>query len=243
MKTTSTVLAGVLLITVALANAPAAHAGKGWLNVRNCSDIELKFSVYDWKDAAQQLPANSMILDPGEIDRETCRKSWGTKDSPGCKGLVELTSDTPYHNFGRLYSGDYTVWAVSGAGYSYDFYIRSGIAEDCNSNDPKRFTLTGDEVSGCTPELVIYGTTDKSGDSYVLKDAEISHMTNLRGDGSLNDWVRALEVHAGRWQICEHVDHRGACLQFWGAWDVRLDIDWNGDWDRRISSIRPIGCN
>ena len=241
MRTTSTVLTGALLLITALAAAPAAHAGRGWLNVKNCSNDRLEFKLYDWNDSAQLSPRSKMYLDSEETDRRSCRRSWSKENAPGCKGEV---SD---HRYGRLYSGDYTIWTLQDLTGDMHYYIRSGIASDCNDNDPKQFTLSGDWKSRCRPKMVIYGNPDKSGESYVLDNMRLGDMTKLRGadDGSLNDWVRALEVHSDDWLICEHIEGSGGqCKSLYGGnWDVALDTEWNGWWDRRISYISPLYCD
>ena len=176
MRTTSTVLAGAVLLIAALATAPAAHAGRGWLNVKNCSDLDLTFRLYDWNDSVAASPRSEMYLEPGETGQQSCRKSWWIEDAPGCKAdvLYCRTDNTNCndHDHGRLYSGDYTIWAEEGLDGYMVHYIRSGIASDCNDNNPNQFTLIGDEIDGCTPELVIYGSPDKSGESYVIKDLD-----------------------------------------------------------------------
>ena len=247
MKITQTVLAGALWLTAALASAPVVHAERGWLNVKNCSNVKLTFKLFDWNDSIQLSPRSKMHLDPGETDRRTCRKSWSQEDAPGCKGIVEYCESGACccydHRHDRLYSGDYTIWMVEDLTGDRHHYIRSGIASDCNDNDPTQFTLSGDELDGCAPELLIYGNPDKSGESYVIEDMKIGDMTKLRGDGSLNDWIRALEMQSSAWELCEHVEGAGGyCLHIFGTWDLAFDTFWNGEWDQRFSSIRPLSC-
>ena len=251
MRTPSTVLAGALLLTAALASSPAAHAERGWLNVKNCSNLKVDFLLYDWNDAAQASARSKMYLDPGETDRRSCRRSWSRQNAPGCKARASScqngNSNCHGIDFGRVYSGDYTIWTERDVDGETYHHFRSGIASDCNGNNPNQFTLSGDWESRCRPKMVIYGNPDKSGESYVLDNMRLGDMTKLRGpdEGSLNDWVRALEVHSDDWLICEHTEGSGGqCKSLYGGnWDVALDTEWNGWWDRRISYISPLYCD
>ena len=146
-------------------------------------------------------------------------------------------------DLGKRYSGPYTITATGKKGDNRRaVWLNSGFAEDCS--DPDIFVLTGSEISGCTPEITIYGKPDMTRDGYKLRNFAMADMTHfLQDNGNMNDWVGALKLGSGRWQICEHTDYRGECLTFWGGSSVRLDTDWNGEWRQRISSIKPVGCN
>ncbi len=129
-------------------------------------------------------------------------------------------------------------------------HIRSGFAEDweCIKETPANFTLEGSAISGCAPapEIVIYGSPDRSGESYTLRNFTMQDMTHfIQRTGDMNDWVRAVEIRSGIWRLYEHVGLAGSSLSTApGHVGATLELDklWNGQWDRRISSIRPVRC-
>ena len=224
MNTAKVIASAVLALIVAFAAAPQAQADRGRFNVKNCVDQAVKICLYDWGDTERDAARQRFNVAAGKTDQGSCRRKQA--------------------DLGKRYSGSYTILATGKRlSDGRDVWLNSGFAEDCS--DPDLFVLTGSTVSGCTPEMTIYGRTDKSADGYKLQNFAMADMTRfLQDNGDMDNWVRALKVSSGKWQICEHAYYGGKCLAFRGStWDVRLDTDWNGNWDRKISSIRPLSCN
>ena len=146
---------------------------------------------------------------------------------------------------------------VYGGGNTANYMMSVGVASDCNGGDPKQFTLTGTEISGCSapPKIILYDTPDKTGLSWVLENTSMHDMTRERYGSfteieqqlhhlELNDNIRAIELVSGHWEICEDIEYGGTCLGIYAKapTSIRLDTGWNGNWDKRISSIRPKAC-
>lgn len=120
-----------------------------------------------------------------------------------------------------------------------------GFEGDCATFGPGRYELGGalqDSVSSARP---LFGRQDRQlgGDGGVTLHAA----PDLRGpalfvDGAVrnlrdldfNDRAVAVEVHAGRWELCSQSDHRGRCLSFGPGWH-RLPEGLAGE----LSSLRP----
>ena len=178
--------------------------------------------------------------------RPDARSPW--LNQTNCEGPVDI---------GKMYSRPYTIW-TTGSGDSPNYMMSVGEASDCNGGDPKQFTLTGTEISGCSapPKIILYDTPDKSGLSWVLDNTSMHDMTRERHTPStearqqtptiveLNDNIRAIELVSGHWEICEDIEYGGTCLGIYSKTptSIRLDTGWNGNWDKRISSVRPKAC-
>lgn len=120
-----------------------------------------------------------------------------------------------------------------------------GFEGDCATFGPGRYELGGalqDSVSSARP---LFGPQDRQlgGDGGVTLHAA----PDLRGpalfvDGTVrnlrdldfNDRAVAIEVHAGRWELCSQSDHRGRCLSYGPGWH-RLPEGLAGE----LSSLRP----
>src|SRR5690606_13075306 len=203
---------------------------------------------YDWNDLFDQEASDGAWLKSGKDGNASCANNQFGGLAEGCSvGLSHvLDSCDKVGGKEQLYSGHYTVWGDDQGSTS----IRPGYAEDCNGGNPKQFTIEGSEIDGCTPTIALYGDVTLAGDSYVLKNAALSNRTQVYGTGNgaydLNDWVRAFKSTTGRWQACEDVNFGGKCVTFsvtnanaGSASGFRLDTHWNGNWDKKISSIRP----
>ncbi len=244
MNNARTTVFGIVAIVAALAMARQAHAGEGKVSIKNCDENEVTGYLYDWKDGHRGSASSYFEADAyGGIGDGSCRKSWWTPNSPGCWMVLDYTSNDEYDidYEAKRYSGAYTAWLTTADSVE----MRSGHAKDCNTLD--HFQLTGAALSTCTdaPELTLYGDPNKGGDAYTLQNFGKGDLTRLEVDGgSMNDWIRAIKLRRGRWLICEHTGYQGECYEIWGdGGQVRLNTDWNGEWDRRISSIKPVACN
>ena len=238
MKTTRS--AALLLAFAVLTLGAGRAAADGHINTLNCSTKSMKVCVYDWDDGAMTVPHHSAWIKSGAKGGGSCVKGLFGGSPPGCGvGLNDRDSCFDDLGFRNIHSGDYTMW-ISGSMH----YIRPGYAEDCNNGNPNQFTLEGEETSGCTPTLILYGDPEKKGDSYVIKNKSLPDMTKLdMGDKDLNDWTRAMKLISGRWRICTDTNYGGKCLTITGAGaGIRLDQNWSGNWDKVISSIKPIAC-
>ena len=56
-----------------------------------------------------------------------------------------------------MYSRPYTIW-TTGSGDTTIYRMSVGVASDCNGGEPRQFTLTGSEISGCSapPKIILY---------------------------------------------------------------------------------------
>ncbi len=242
-RTVFSIAAIIMAIVAALTLARQAHAGEGEISVKNCDENEVTGYLYDWKDGHRGSASSYFeAYAYGGIGDGSCRKNWWTPNSPGCWVVLDYTSNEEYDiDFeSKRYSGAYTAWLADDGNAS----VVSGYAKSCAALD--HFQLTGSVLGTCTdvPELTLYGELDKGGDAFTLQNFSKGDMTRLEGkDGDLNDWVRAIELRRGRWMICEDTGYQGECLIIWGDnAQARLDRDLSGEWDMRISSIKPIAC-
>lgn len=241
MKTPLVRLSSALALLVLLTTQAKPVRANGAVTVKNCYDGQMHVCLYDWNDSVRTNWRSDMRLQYGETKRETCRKSWSDPDAPGCYVKSSIGEGCNV-DWKKRYSGGYTTWAVEG-GSSYS--IRSGIAADCNGGNPTEFTLSGSEVSGCTPRAVIYGEADKSGAAYVLENFAVNDMNHYLRDSmkTMDNWVRAVDLSSGEWEICDGPNFTGTCIRLGQApTSLRLDAAWSGEWDQRISSMRPISC-
>lgn len=217
----------------------------------------MKLCLYDWNDAIVSVARQSAWIGSGSTNGKACRKSWTDSDAPGCQiALSNEDSCSGSKDIGRIYSGPYTIW-TTGNNAAPNYLMSSGEASDCAGGRPTQFTLTGSEISGCSepPKIILHDSPDKSRRSWVLDNTSMHNMTRVgiatydSNSGEpwmyqLNDRVRAIELVSGKWEICEHIDYGGACLVLGapGPTTQRLDTGWDGNWDQRISSIRPKAC-
>jgi len=248
---TRTRLRSLALALCLLASAASQALANGYINAKNCSQDSMLVCTYDWEDGTVSVARDSSWVSSGDTGKPACRKNWASSDAPGCKvSLADKNTCSGSADIGELYSGNYTMHSTATT-----FFIQPGFAADCNGGKPNQFTFSGSEVSGCSapPRVVLHDTPDKSGDSYVLENASLDDMTRYKigtvfnedpaNVFSLNDRVRAIELSAGRWEICEDINYGGKCLVISGAGSsVRLDQNWSGNWDRKISSIKPTKC-
>ena len=245
MSSIRTYALSFLAVAAALAAAPQAQADRGRITMTNCEDVTLYICLYDWGDAwrDRDQPRVRMAISPGATLSGSCRRNWWEEDAPGCWIRSSYESDTCGSRESQRYSGSYTYWE------DWEMrHLRSGTAEgaECLEETPSQFTLEGSEVSGCKPELVVWGSTNQSGESYTLRNFAMGDMRRfIQRTGSMNDWVRGFEVHSGIWRFCEHVDYGGKCYDTVPGdvgQAIPLDTAFDGRWDRRISSIRPARC-
>ena len=251
MKLTQTIIPVLALVT-AFAAVPQAHADVGRVAIKNCG--------YDWAnvcihrgDAAVASSAQDTFDVPpfGGTEEGACRGIRSEEKVQGCfvdLGFAGNTCERPDLRYATT-AGTYTVWQDDGL-----FYLNWGTAADCEAKD--HFVLIDAELPGCssTPELTIYGIPDGTGEAYTLQNFAMPNLAeaitlaewgNRQASfiGNKNEWVRAMKLSRGRWEICKDAEYGGECLTIWGDDSrVRLDTDWNGEWDRQITSIRPIAC-
>ncbi|MEP7365856.1 MAG: hypothetical protein ABI972_21590 [Acidobacteriota bacterium] len=250
-------VANCVLALLSLAGFHGQALANGHIDAKNCSNSKMGFCTYDWADSVQYGARQLIWIDAGGTDGASCRKSWSDPNAPGCGvGLFNTDSCANPAIIGRFFSRSYTIWSTGG-GDTANFMISRGVASDCQGGLPTQFTLTGTEISGCSepPKVIRYESPDKSGASWVLENASMHDMTREQGGSytgssknvnmyDLNDRIRALELRSGHWEICEDIEYGGKCLDFYSKspTTVRLDTGWSGNWDRKISSVRPKAC-
>lgn len=234
----------VAALITSVAFSPAARAN-GSMNFKSCFPEKINVCLYDWNDSVTVEPRHEIGISAYATGYDTCRKSWSSADAPGCQVKSSIGEGCDA-DFGRQYSGRYTIWAEPSN--RDQWHMRSGWAADCAGGNPTEFTLSASELSGCTqtPKLTLYGTTDGSGDAYVVENMALSNMTRLAAaGGDMNDWVRSIGGGSGNWEICEDINFGGHCIIFSVGGFNRIDLTqmWSGNWDRKISSIKPTKCN
>lgn len=249
MKLTQTIIP--LALVAAFAAVSQAHADVGRVAIKNCG--------YDWAEVCiyagdgDTAAGDTFDVPPfGGTGEGSCRGIRSEEGAPGC--LIDLgfgrnTCERPDLRYTSA-SGTYTVWQDEDLSY-----LNWGTAADCDAKD--RFVVTGAELRGCsrTPELTIYGIPNGTGEAYTLQNFAMPNLAQAvtlaawghrrySFIGNKDEWVRAIQLSRGQWEICKDAEYGGECLTIWGddSW-ARLDTDWNGDWDRQITSIRPIACH
>ena len=251
MKLIQTIMP-VLAFATAFVTVSQAHADGDRIAIKNCGYDWANVCIYAGEDASATNALDTFDLPSfGGTEEASCRGRRSERGAPGC--FMDL-------GFGRntcrradlryaTSSGTYTVWQDRSLSY-----LNWGRAVDCEAKD--RFVLTGAELQGCssTPELTIYGIPGGTGEAYTLQNFAMPNLAKAitlaqwgnRQESFIsnkNEWVRAIEVSRGRWEICRDAEYGGDCLTIWGDDSrVRLDTEWNGEWDRQITSIRPIAC-
>jgi len=214
---------------------PTVSEGRAHITVKNCDGSKMEVCLYDWGDVAQLSCRSKFTLNSGDTGTGSCRKNWSTENGPGCN------VDANDYSVAKLKDGTYTMWQINSSNSTTTYY-RSGISQDCN-NPEAEYVISGSEVSGCTPKMTIYGSPDQTGDHYTLSNAKMSDMSDFfRANDDMNDWVRAFHVESGKWEICSDANFGGTCISFRSTGTMDLQAGWDGDWDRRISSIRPLAC-
>ena len=251
MKFTQTIMPVLALVT-AFAAVSQAHADVGRVAIKNCGYDWANVCIYGGDDAPATTAQDTFDVPPfGGTEEGTCRGNWSQEGAPRCVidlGFAGNTCERPDLRYSTT-GGSYTVWQDGDL-----FYLNWGTAADCEARD--HFVLTDAELPGCssTPELTIYGIPDRTGEAYTLRNfampdlaeaVTLAEWENRQYSfiSNKNEWVRAIKLSRGRWEICKDAEYGGECLTLWGdgSW-ARLDTDWNGEWDRQITSIRPIAC-
>ena len=237
------ILAGAVFVLAA-----GQAAANGHIDVKNCSQGSIKLCVYDWDDGTYVSPRQKTWIGSGSTSGVACRKSWTSTNAPGCRvRLQDVDTCDSSQLIGKMHSGPYTVWTTH-YGSDTNYLMDPGTAANCAGGSPSRFTLSGSEISGCVPRLIIYDAPYQKS-SYVLKNRALSDMRQLESAAndsvwSFNDRFRGVEVTAGKWEVCKDVNYNGSCMTLTPANGFRdLQTYSGGEWDRQISSIRPLGCN
>lgn len=235
MTKTKRILFALPVLAAAFFAFPEHSDGRAYVHVKNCDGSKAEVCLYDWGDVAQLSCRQKFNVESGSVGSGSCRKNWGTENGPGCN--VALND----YSVAKLKAGTYTMWQINSSRSTTTFY-RSGVSQNCNQPDGE-YVITGSEVSGCTPKMTIYGSPDRTGDHYTLENAKMQDMRDFfRDGGDMNDWPRAFHAESGKWMICSDINFSGTCITFIGPATMNLESGWSGDWDRRISSIKPVSC-
>jgi|GEM_PF-3274011 len=235
MTITRKMLFALPVLAATLFTFPQASEGRAYIHVKSCDGSDLDICLYDWGDVAQLSCRDKFTVSPGGTGSGSCRKNWSTEDGPGCN------VDANEYVVAKLKAGTYTIWQNTGSRSTTTFY-RSGVSQNCNQPDGE-YVISGSELSGCTPKFTIYGNPDRTGDHYTLENAKMSDMRDfIRDGGNMNDWPRSFHVESGKWEICEDINFGGHCISFHGPATMNLETGWSGNWDRAISSIKPLAC-